>query len=136
MKSKLKIWLVAGVAAFCLCGNTAPAASAKNSSKSAAKSAGTNGKTTALASQFVPSKYAGVMVRSVPQANPHAKRGTSIYRKPGAARPTRALRPGTRGVVTKSAGKSAKGGMAAKLPNERMPMITAHRDKSGKLVIK
>lgn len=86
---------------------------------------------------FVPASHPGVMVRHVPQANPHATKGdeASIFIKPGGQRPTRILPAGARNALVIRRGQSAKGGKAASLPTHRLPLTTAHKDKNGKIIV-
>lgn len=91
---------------------------------------------------FVPGAHPGVMVRSVPLAKSQSgaqtvtKDQSGLVRVlPGGQLPPRVVRPGGKSVAVRRQGQSAKGGMAASLPEHRIPRVTAHRDKNGKIVI-
>ncbi len=134
MKQNLKPLLIAAFAALSIGAGLLYASGQKNASQSE-KSAPQTAKI--AAEGFVPGSHPGVMVRHVPQENPHAKTPdeASIFKKPGAARPTRILPPGTRTAPVIRKGQSAKGGTAASLPDSRLPLTTAHKDKTGKIVV-
>ena len=132
MKQNLKPLLIVAATALSVGAGLLYASSQKNAPQSAnaqAAKIGTEG--------FVPSAHPGVMVRSVPQENPHDKTSekTSILIKPGGERPTRALRPGARTAPVFRQGQSAKGGTAASLPESRFPSATAHKDKNGNVSV-
>ena len=91
---------------------------------------------------FVSGAYPGVMVRSVPLEK--AQAGAQVVAKdknglvrvlPGGQLPPRAVRPGSRSVSVRRQGQSRKGGVAANLPEHRIPRVTAQIDKNGKVVV-
>lgn len=91
---------------------------------------------------FVPGAYPGVMVRNVPLAKSQANAQGVTQDKnglvrvlPGGQLPPRVVRPGGKSVSVRRQGQSRKGGVAANLPEHRIPRVTAHRDKNGKVVI-
>jgi hypothetical protein len=91
---------------------------------------------------FVPGFYPGVMVRSVPLAKSQASAQGVTQDKnglvrvlPGGQLPPRVVRRGGKSVSARRQGQSRKGGTAANLPEHRLPRVTAHRDKSGNVVI-
>jgi hypothetical protein len=81
---------------------------------------------------FAPSKFPGVVVRSVPLKNPQS--GASfVYIKPGGTRPTRVLRLQSRQAIKTGRGDSPKGGNYVTLPEHRLPMSVARKEKNGKI---
>ena len=91
---------------------------------------------------FVPGVYPGVMVRRVPLAKSQygaqaaTKEKAGLVRVlPGGKLPPRVARPGGKSVSVRRQGQSRKGGVAVNLPEHRIPRVTAHRDKNGKVVV-
>ncbi|MDF2440864.1 MAG: hypothetical protein JWN98_1848 [Abditibacteriota bacterium] len=104
-------------------------------------------KAVAGSSEYRPSEFAGVQVRSRPAATAQKARGlrTSkhtpnwIYVKPGAPLPSPASRgPVTNGAAGKRivAGRSRLGGNALYLPESSMPFASAQKAASGRVVLK
>ncbi|HEY0073887.1 MAG TPA: hypothetical protein VGB77_07275 [Abditibacteriaceae bacterium] len=91
---------------------------------------------------FVPGAYPGVMVRSVPLAKSQASAQGVTQDKnglvrvlPGGQLPPRVVGRSGKSVSVRRQGQSRKGGTAANLPEHRIPRVTAHRDKNGKVII-
>lgn len=91
---------------------------------------------------FVPGAYPGVMVRSVPLTKSQASAQGVTQDKnglvrvlPGGQLPPRVVGRGGKSVSVRRQGQSRKGGTAANLPEHRLPRVTAHRDKNGKVVL-
>ena len=146
MKQNLKPILIALSVASILGGGLLWAANQK-SAASDAKTGAPLAKTADARSEgsregFVPGAYPGVMVRSVPLAKSQAGAQAVAQDKnglvrvlPGGQLPPRVVRPGGRSVSVRRQGQSRKGGVAANLPEHRIPRVTAQIDKNGKVVV-
>ena len=99
------------------------------------------------AGQYKPSEFAGVEVRSRPEASTPDKSAAvrtgnnagSIYVKPGAALPpASAFGPVTNGTVGKRIvpGRSPLGGKALYLPESSLPFASAKIGAAGRVVLK
>ena len=128
MKQNVKPFLIAAIAVFGIGAGFLYASNRKNVSSVAKIERPTN-----FADNYVPSSHRGVVVRQVPQENPQAKSGedASIYIKPGGQRPARVTTFKPNNAPTMRRGQSAKGGTAATLPANRLPLATARKDKNG-----
>lgn len=112
---------------------------ASASAKSPAKTA------TSGASEYRPSEFAGVQVRSRPEAAAQSAGGSAkrnsglIYVKPGTALPpASSIGPFTHGTAGKRvvAGRSRVGGKALYLPESSLPFASAKVARSGRVVLK
>lgn len=138
MKPHLKPLLLAAVAVFGLGAGLLYASAQKNAAPSEKLTRQSAAKSAAKPDEgFVPSAHAGVMVRHVPQQNSQAKTSdsSSILIKPGGKRPTRSGQFSSNSAPIIRQGQSAKGGTAASLPKNRLPLATAHKDKNGKVMV-
>lgn len=103
------------------------------------KVSATGNKAAASASQYRPSEFSGVQVRSIPQKQKAAGKSADwVYVKPGTRLPAAGVGPMTNGGGARRivAGRSRVGGKALYLPESSMPLSSAKIAANGRVVLK